>query len=36
MVQGFYDYEDADFYNWDGDLLENATHWMPLPEPPNA
>jgi len=32
LVSGFYSQEDNEWYDFDGDLVDDVTHWMPLPE----
>lgn len=33
QIEGFHDGHDGDYYDWDGDLLEHATHWRELDRP---
>lgn len=34
VVSGFYSYDDQEWYDFNGDLVDDVTHWMPLPENP--
>lgn len=34
MTTGFYSNDDQEWYDFDGDLVDDVTHWMQLPEAP--
>ncbi|PKM01062.1 MAG: hypothetical protein CVV19_00620 [Gammaproteobacteria bacterium HGW-Gammaproteobacteria-9] len=36
MLAAFYSYEDAEWYDMNGDMILEVTHWMPLPAPPST
>lgn len=34
IVSGFYSQKDSEWYDFNGDMVDEVSHWMPLPAQP--